>query len=394
MNADKTNHLLRERNLAAVGLIFAYLAINSLFIAKYGTRITAFWPWVIPVFFLFVILFFLALKAFDKFISSRFDLFFFGLAVSGVVLYFILLLVVDPETLNINRYSAVTTFNSKLIASKFPYGPEPTQNGNISGLPFSHLLQLPFYLIGEIGLYQVLIISCFIVGLRLYYGRSLTGILAVGLLIGSPAVAYEVACRSDVFSNLALIVLYIFALDRFNPFTKTGPAVISGVIGGLLLSTRIVVLLPLAVYLVGRLRNGNRPKIAMGVGASVITAAVLVIPFYLWDTAAFIEYNPITTQSSYLPLYARIIVSLSAIPIGFLFGKGRVKYPAIAYLLFLTVSLSLFFCLCQYGLNSAFFGNLFDITYFSMVLPFIFFGLKRFPTMSTVPVNEIRTEKG
>ena len=278
----------------------------------------------------------------------------------------------DPAMVRVGRYPALTQWIERFLHGEFPYRAEARP----SGLPFLFLLEVPFYLLGEPGLLQVttfLAFSAFL--LRRSSGTDSPGWTTVFLLAISPAYLYEVTARSDLFSNMVLLLLYGLAMERtVTEETRISILFLLGAAGGFLMSTRIVTW-PIYFLILGLLYRRLRIRLGWLLLGNILGFVAVTLPFLLWEPAFFFSKGPLRIQASYLPLWA-------GIPIGILtlFWSSRVRsiedlFSATALLLFLAVLLPFIQSAVRFGWSVDLLGDRFDISYFTLCLPFTLLSL-------------------
>ena len=62
---------------------------------------------------------------------------------------------VSPETLRVDRWSAMTAFNDAVLSGTFPYAARTHLGSSLWGLPAAYLVGLPFQWLGDVGYLQV-----------------------------------------------------------------------------------------------------------------------------------------------------------------------------------------------------------------------------------------------
>jgi hypothetical protein len=377
MNNETENpSLIRFRVLPAV--LFA--AANALFVLKYGERATGHAGWCVAAYVLFAgaLLFFAPgrLRAAGKFPQP-----FFFLAAIIALGFVYAMKRVDPYTLNVDRWSAITAFDKSLLSGSFPYAARSHLGQPASGFPGLFLLMLPFYLLGDAGYFQIFSFLAFSV---LIWKREMdSGKKAALLLLAgtSPMFFWECAARSELFGNMTLLLLALFWTESKKEKFSSGTAVIAGVLAGLVLSTRGVTVIPLLVYFVSFLRSFGWRRRAAFVLALAVTAAAIFLPFYLWDRAAFSGNNPFLLQAGYIPAGLLIPALVAAAVAGFFARNWDRFLSASGYILFAVIGAVFFLSIREMGLSRAVLLSGFDLSYFQFAAPFLLLFL--FPSDGT-----------
>lgn len=350
-----------------LGRFLVYEFINLLFIYRYASRITDSYLVVFPVYF--------AVTGLVFFFGRKIPLFrirhFYGLLlfVSAVFLFF-LMRQYEPGAIRVARYSALTAWIEDLLGGEFPY----LSAAKPSSFPFTFVVAIPFYLLGDVGLLQIL--GFLLYGYVLY--RKLPArdrSFRIILLLLSPVFYFEVVTRSELFTNIVFILGYLFLWEINGEKLKGWSFFLYGILGGLLLATRGIVLLAYLLffpyYFVKNLRQG------LFFGLSILMGFVLtVVPFVIWGLLMnppfdFLKAGPLVIQSSYIPPY--LLVTLIVLSLGysiFYHSKKRV-YQVIAGCCFLAVFLPFCLQVKDHGFAATLLHPEFDLSYFAFCLPFL-----------------------
>jgi hypothetical protein len=242
-----------------------------------------------------------------------------------------------------------------------------------SPFPVLHLLAIPFYWLGDVAYLEIF---CFIlasISIFKYAGLDKALIFNI-ILIASPAFWWEIAGRSELFSNLLLVVLFIYIVFNIKLKSKTSLLII-GFISGLLLCTRGITIIPLLVFLGFFLKNippMQKIKIFLMLSLGFI---IPFIPLALWDFKLFIEFNPIFLQTNKTPLVVQIMAILLATFVGWMIKKEKYVYFHSFLILFTIMLTTFLLALHSEGWQTSIFQHHFDLSYFSTSLPFLIFGL-------------------
>ena len=362
-------------------LLLIYIAVNAMFVYKYGVRFSGSYPVVLGLFSvmaaLMIIIVFgkLSWSATEKQLSTV-----YGVAVGVLVIYsWLVMIEQDPETFRVGRFLSVNAWLSDLLQGKFPYGPP----AHPSGFPGLYALMLPFHLAGDVGLFQVFSLLVFsLLCYAQFSPRSQDVLRPIALLACGPVFWYEVVVRSDLLGNMVLLIACVTLLGRLRR-GSSGLAFLLGVSVGILLSTRGIAFLVFAIYS-GFLARSHLPhKIFIAICA-LVTFLFTLLPFVLWDSARFRIYGPFAVQLSYIPSWLVLI----AIVLGFLLGRRARRIETVhahsALLLFSLVGAVFFQQVSDTEWSSAVFGDGFDISYFIFPVPFLLLALR---SATPVPQN-------
>lgn len=293
----------------------------------------------------------------------RYSFFLFSLLLAFLI--FLLLKGTNPRDFRVGRYWALWEWNEKFLKGVFPYG-GPTRP---SGFPFLFLFALPFYLLGDLGLLQVFGLLLFAYLLSWKKGNFF-GII---LLILSPAFLFEVITRSELFTNITLILAYFLLYQKKERAIKEKFLLPYGILGGCLLATRGIVLFPYLLFFPLSFKEEWKKGGIFLLGLSIGFLS-LNLPFLLWDKEGFIKEGPFSIQTAYLPnwlLPFLLFFSFLAIRI----WLREDPYPLIAFFLFSLVFLSFLSALINYGFSALLFQSRFDISYFIFSSPFLLYSL-------------------
>ncbi|MBP1664156.1 MAG: hypothetical protein H6Q19_1296 [Bacteroidetes bacterium] len=355
--------------------LLLFLFVNALFILKYVPRagINAY-----PVLGIFCIVVLAIVYLFSlpenkkKERLSKVGFFLLLSLIIGAIIVF--LIKVDRYSVNVDRWSAVTFFLDNLFQGNYPYAAHThvCETNYPSPFPVWYVVNLPFYLMGDVGLGLIFFIlqTAFIVH---YYFRSWYKSLFFLLLLSiSPAYWWEVMVRSDALSNALLVFTAIIWFDRSGKSLSEN-LVTAILICGLIASTRLSAILPLALYFFRpflRLKLKQQMIFVSGVALIVILS---FLPFILWntDTWIFFSRNPFMSQSGVGNRY----VLTGMIILGIVFSlrwKGLHRFFNTASLfIFIFMALSQLSLILTRGINGSFFSDsTYDVSYFSLILPY------------------------
>ena len=309
------------------------------------------------------------------------------LLVLGVATYLAAVLVIytrmNPLNLRTDRWSALQGFLNALFHGSYPYQAMTHLDHPISGFPVLFLLALPFYGLGDVGYLQLAAFVAFALLLVLKFREGARPVFLLGLLIGMPAFEYDVFCRSDLFANMVVVAWLIHS--GLKPGSSRGPKLFFWAMAwGLMLSTRGIVVIPLILSAFHLLRDHDLKD---WIGFGLILAATFFatfLPLYSWNPNLFWEHNPFNVQSGYIPTWALAIVLFTACFLGYRHRENPRLFFHSGILLFSTVLLCLVLKVMRSGWAEALWGSQFDISYFSLSIPFLLLALGgSFPKLLT-----------
>jgi hypothetical protein len=271
----------------------------------------------------------------------------------------------SPKDFRVGRYAALLEWLERFLSGIFPYGGLTRP----SGFPFLFLFALPFYLLGDLGLLQIFSFLLFAYLLFLRKGNLSTIIF----LLLSPGFYFEVLVRSELFTNMVLILSYLILWQKRAEQIKKSFLIPYGLLGGLLLATRGIALFPYLIFFPGDFRREGEKGIIFSL--SLAFGFLLVnLPFFLWNPKEFIRSGPFSIQAAYIPFWLLLL----SFPLGLIYGlKGRKEdsFPALSLFTFFLVFLPFLLTVFNYGFVATLFNTKFDISYFLLSLPFLLYSI-------------------
>ncbi|MCH8285554.1 hypothetical protein IIB79_03405, partial [candidate division KSB1 bacterium] len=238
----------------------------------------------------------------------------------------------NPEEIQVGRYPALHDWIQRMLNGDFPYSSDVPH----TGFPFWFLIAYPFYLLGDLGLLQIF---CFVLFAFLLETRQnadrIYKLQIIALLLLSPIFMYEIVVRSDLFSNMVIVLLYLNLCERYLSKFKFSNIVL-GFAGGLLLSTRAIVLIPFIIFFGHHFKTQPIKNSVYFVCSGGVGFVLTVIPFLIWDFASFLADGPFSRQSAYIQIWQLILVLVAAGVIAVTSAIPKSVYRNTAYLLFAT----------------------------------------------------------
>jgi hypothetical protein len=367
-----------------------YELINVVFVYKYTSRITLH-PWATSLLYLVMVNIFILLlfKKYEFRLSLKMQnvIYFSTIALLAILLSF-LMLHFDPQKIRVGRYPAMHDWITRFLNSEFPY----TSPIKPSGFPFLFVIAMPFYFLGDLGFFQIFSFLTFAVLVHLRHRQNkINRFRLIFLLITAPIFLYEIVVRSDLFSNMVMVILYLAILEILAQKRSRVELIILGIIGGLLLSTRGIVLLiyiPIFGYFLSA-RGGSLPagrRGAFGGRRKIIKDGLFFIsmfvgflltfvPFLIWDWAYFIKFGPFSIQLAHIPNWLLILSMASSIYCVLTIKSLKRIYSSISFILFGVAGLAFATMVFDCGWHKTLLGDGFDIGYFCFTLPFLLISL-------------------
>lgn len=367
---QNSNHqLILPRINDSWPLWLLYLAINSLFVLKYASRISVSMRIVATaVYMVGVIALIVFLK---KWRNPSMKTVMCITVIAGAMLL-IAQSSIDPYKLQVDRWSAIHNFLYNLFHGIYPYAARTHLGGYGSPFPVWQCFHIPFYLLGNVGLSIFFCLFLYIASVYRYLTTAKLLQLIV-VLFASPAFVYEVMVRSDLLSNFLLVAAIINYICYHKIYLLQHWFSISMIIG-LMLSTRLSAAIPFAVYFLGSyLRQSWSIKVMMPT-VVIVTFVMTFLPFIFWNghMLFFFQYNPFILQTRQgrpivILVFACLLIYLS------ITWRNRYDWMErnIAWALCGLVAMTFIYNMYMTNTWTELFQSRYDITYFDMSLPFL-----------------------
>jgi peptidoglycan/LPS O-acetylase OafA/YrhL len=350
-----------------------FIIVNVLFVAKYSARISdtlALCATLLAVVSYYVLCRYVQWKALGGRVA-------FVLCLICFAMMLVLQYGIDPYSLQVDRWSALHFPIQNLLSGVYPYNANTHLGGYASPFPVWQILHVPFYLMGNVGLSFFFAFALFLWSMFKVQGKA-KATMAGLLMCSSVAVWYEVAVRSDLLTNMLLLAAMInLVLHRMSREWVDAKCWWMACAVGLLASTRMIVLVPLAIlllpYLVGMKWHRQISVVLLTTLVFLLTFA----PFALWDWQSFYHFdmNPWALQTRQGNVSDFVVFLPLVICLAFNHKMNPRRYyrnSAFALAAFVAVT----FVHNMYSTeNWNLFSSTFDITYISTCLPFCFMSM-------------------
>ena len=352
-----------------------YLFVNTLFILKYLPRIDVNTTIPVIIYCVFIIgVFFFYQKKLLKISENLLKI--IGLFAFIVVsfLIIIILIKIDPLSVRVDRWSAVTYFLDGLFKGEYPYAISTHVSASNFPSPFPawHYLNIPFYLMGDVGIGLIFFLAFFLYSFFLFsksYKRTFFLLLLLAL---SPAYWWEVAVRSDSLSN-AMLVLSLILIFQSKSWTLHNHLTLIAILTGIIVSTRLSAALPIALFLFPSFLNLNIGKRIRFLAIVSATVLVFFLPYILWDTQdwIFFKRNPFMSQSSVGNVYLLIVMIIIGVYVSVNWKNFEQYLNTASSFIFVFILASQICLIMTKGIQGNIFSDsLYDISYFSLILPY------------------------
>lgn len=361
--------------------LLIYLLINGLFLLKYLPE-TALNPFTgLVVYSTLIAGVFLLMKYLSRQLTSirqqqlRWTYLLLSLlTVAGIL---VLHQLIDPMELQVDRWSAIDHFLERMLSGEYPYLATTHLGGYGSPFPFWNIFHLPFYLMGDVAIGMTVVVLVLLISLKKLsgsYERAITYLLFLTL---SPAFWYEVAVRSDLLYNFLLC--FIICAWWYRSGINTGRSgFLTGVVSGLLLSSRLSIVIPFFIFLFPGFINSSWKQRLCFTGTAAGVFLLSFLPFIIWDAESliFFEYNPFVLQSRQGSILEVVVLLAMLLPFSLIWKERFDRYTLYTSLTILIfVAVTFMHRMVIDNFDSGLFSSRYDISYFSMALPFVIWGM-------------------
>lgn len=297
----------------------------------------------------------------------------------SLILCLAITLTIDGNTLNVDRWSAMTVAIEALFKGEYPYTATDHLNGRTSNFPGLIVLGIPFYILGNIGLLQVFSLGLF--SFTIYKTMPIQqSTYCLLLLIFSVAFWYEVAVLSDFLSNLLIIFSFILLWHFYNKENVYSKPILLGIFLSILTLTRGIVFIPIALFFFAEyFRTNFRTKIKFSL--ALITTSLFLIYLVLKDCPSkeiLLNFNPLVLQTSYTPMWFNLLAIIVPLICSFFIKnfKQFIQY-VIAINIILVLNYFVKFSL-SFGFQESIHNSMIDLVYLSYIFPFIWYFLSKY----------------
>lgn len=367
------NYIEKKVGIAAA----LYIIINVLFVAKYSTRISekyAFFAILAAIVFYYALmriaipLCLLKEKRKEK-LSKMIVI---AICFIAVLLMIIAQFVIDPYSIQVDRWSALHFPIQNLLSGIYPYSANTHLGGYASPFPIWQVFHIPFYLMGNVGLSFFAAVALFLWSCWKVHGLKKTLIISL-LLCTSIAIWYEVLVRSDLITNFLLLASFIqMIFCHINQEWVEKKCWWIACAIGLMLSTRLLIFIPVGILFLPYFIKMNFGRQVGVILLMLIIFALTFLPFALWDWQKFYYFqnNPWSLQTKqgntidfifFLPIAIYLAMTHKKI------AKSYYRNAALMLIIFVGIT---FIHNMYLGENWDLFSSSFDITYLSTAIPF------------------------
>jgi hypothetical protein len=345
--------------------------VGSVFVLKYGARVSPLGAWVGAL--TFPAVYVGGLRIVERLArrsspaaATRLA----GALAACLLLTAVAWAVVGPETSRVAREPAIAAWLGALRAGDFPYC-LPIRPSAFPGLFF---LLAPLHLAGLAEWVPVAGVVLFVMVLWRLVPGSGGRAVALAACLALPSVHYEGLVRSELFLNAALALAAIAVAERARAARGVGFTIAAGALAGLAASTRLIIPLAMLVYLAWAFRAA-RGRAALAGGIAVVVFAALAAPFVAWDAGRFLNCGPIAVQGLYLPVAVPAIALVAAGALGWTAADLRAVFARTGLLTLALVAAGFVFKATSVGIPHALWGDGFDVSYLVLATPWLVLGM-------------------
>ena len=235
-------------NLKTIVALSIFVFVNFIFSIKYLSRATDQYlliSIVVSCFYILVWKYHPLLKKYSARLPLANKILFFSFAVFSYIVF----KMVPVESLNVDRWSVITSFWDSYFKGDYVYFAKSHMGNSPGPMPFYFILALPFYFIEELGFLSLFGALFFFIFLRSQKIASHKQTMALVLMCTSIFYLWEISSRSNLFTNGILVLLTMHTLFN-SPIQNLKSLLLVSLAIGLSMSTRIVFVIPIIVAIV------------------------------------------------------------------------------------------------------------------------------------------------
>lgn len=385
--SKKTN--LLNSNYAFGSFQLLFLFINALFLYKYGLRQNSLNVCFILLAYTIFTLSFLYKNPFHHPFLKSIPLkkYYFLVCFLTLIILFLIVFVTDGTQLKVDRWSAMDVAIKALLHGEYPYTASDHLQGRTSNFPGLLLVGIPFYILGNVGYLEVF--SFALLGYTLYKCCEIKqAFYYIILVLLSPAYWWEIFAVSDLFSNIVIVFCFILLVKKnFTEGVFQHP-VFLGITTCILVLTRGIVAIPLILLLFKDFWKIRLSKqVTYIISFTVTFVGLLAMVLINCPSIEILKlYNPLVLQTHYLPNYIHFIALVLPFYFSFQIKSFIDDFFKTATILMLFPTLLAFF-LTWYrnGFKDLIENNSFDLSYLSIVIPFLLFEITKNSKLNSIP---------
>lgn len=306
------------------------------------------------------------------------NIIFVSLVVLFVGLSFLIFYKFPLESLNVDRWSVITSFWEAFFNGDYVYYSKSYAGNPPGAMPFYFIFSLPFLMVDELGVMPLFGLLIFLVIVSRTAIKTNDFLWVMVFLLTSFFFLWEIPTRSNLFLNSTLFLGLVALLNKVEKERLELWFVVSAILTGFLLSTRFVLVIPMIILFIWFLRSrmmNFKMMFLFGIIA-FISFLITFIPFVINHFDDFFAMNPILLQSTlFIPFYYIVLFIVLAIASAFLCKKSKDIYFFSGLVLFFSITIYFIYHVVVFGFERAYLGSIIDISYFIFCTPFLIYYL-------------------
>lgn len=356
-----------------------FLLVNAIFIWKYGSR-TAYSPVIGIVAWLLLAsaVCWIAQRVVNNEKRAKWAT---AVLLSACTLVIVAALIkINPLSVNVDRWSATSYFLDGLFRGEYPYGihTHVCETNYPSPFPLWHYLNLPFWLLGDVGLGLFFFLMLFIFSVRWFTRSWMPAFFVLLLLALSPAYWWEVAVRSDGLSNSFVIFSLILWMER-RQISFQRHFVLTAIACGLAAVTRLSAIIPMAIYCAKSFLTTTLKRQITSLLIIITVVFLFFAPYIFWNTETWVFFNrnPLMSQTSTGSPIVLILMMCLALWLALRYNRDFIRYASST-----AIFLFLFFAAALINVHIAGSPDIswmedadFDISYLTLSFPYCLFAM-------------------
>lgn len=356
--------------------IIIFLIINSLFVLKYSPRYNLNSYLTLSIYFGFVFTVYFTYRKMASFGTEKlFKILYWGMLILAISAIATTLILIDPYSIRVDRWSALTFFWDAAFNGQYPYGAHThvAVTNFPSPFPVWHLIGLPFYLLGDVGFQIIFFLLLLAFAIKRYFSTYKKSFFFLLMLLISPSYWWEVVVRSDALSNSILVFMIIIWFVKYNRNLSNSFVLIIFICGAIA-STRFTAVLPLTLFLF-------QPYIKLSIKQKIIfplsifgIALLSFLPFIFWDTDTWVFFsrNPFMSQTGNGNFYLLLLMIVLGITLALSWKNIQQFFSLTSIFIFIFILLSqIIYLESKRNGNANFFSDgIVDLSYFNLALPY------------------------
>ena len=293
------------------------------------------------------------------------------------VIFLFVIINIEGNSLYVDRWSALELSVEGIIHGIYPYSQIDHLGNMTSNFPALGLFALPFYVLGDVGYIQVFTFLLFSFYLYKRCARITTSFYILGLFLLSPALMWEIVVKSDLVSNVMLIILFIeYWTHKYQKNLFQKPILLGSIVAFFLL-TRGIIIIPLIIFFIKDFFASELNTKVKFIGSIAIMSLLICLPTFMsvpdWDT--FINYNPLVLQTNKTPVLSYLLLLVPFV-IPYIIEKQNNYFFYTAIIIFAIPFIAMLNSIAKVGWHLTLFEHHFDISYLTMSIPPILIWIK------------------